>query len=145
MLESSRELCTEVSKKQRRSPGDSQHDHTKGKLLPVFTPSHSNWAIVWQQGPSGLFCHPLSEAMQRSAREQGVCAAPLPLLLRDGLWMKRGDISCRLLVWFAFPPPRWQGHHIRLDCHMENMHRDAQRAEGNETPTTQCKREQVPD
>lgn len=92
-----------------------------------------------------FFCHPLSKAMLCSAQEKGVRAVPLPPPLRDSFLMQSGDISCSLLIFIAFPPPRRQGHHIRLGHHMKSMHRDAWSIEGNETPTTQCKPEQVPD
>lgn len=102
--------------------------------------------MVHRRDDQGLFCHPLSKAVLCSAWEQGVRTVTLPQPLRDGFWMQRGDnISCSFLVFIAFPLPRWQGHCTRLGCHKENVHRDALSAEGNETPVTHCKPEQVPD
>lgn len=122
-------------KKQGCSAGDSVHDHTKGKLLPVFTPSHSNWAMVQQQGHRGLFSPPSIQSRAVLCQEKGVRAAPLPPPLRDCL-MQSGDVPCSLLIPIAFPPPRWQGHPVRLVPHTKST--------GNETLRTPRKPERVP-
>ena len=138
VLESSREPCAVVGKKQRCSPGHSVHDHTnKVNSYLCSPPATATGRWFSNEVTKAFFCHPLSKAMLSSAWEPGVRTVTLHQLLRDSFWMQRGDnISCSLLVFIAFPPPRWQSHCTRLGCHMENMHRDALSAEGNETPAT---------
>lgn len=82
-----------------------------------------------------FFCHPQSKAVLCSAQEKGVHAAPPPLPLRDGLMQSR-DVPGGLLIPFAFPPPRRQGHRIRLGRHTKST--------GNETLRTPRKLERVP-